>query len=129
MQAFPKVNFRYFVPPSQYLPGNGLGMLDFSNDTSTWPMQMIGRQDGANALQSGEGFLFNKMKDWNESADLQQQFPNVGDYVHHVNQIQIQKLKREKMQAEADKVEMTISPKDSEVIEIPTVSGEMFLQK
>jgi len=33
------------------------------------------------------------------------------------------------MQAEADKVEMTISPKDSEVIEIPTVSGEMFLQK
>jgi len=88
MQAFPNVNFRYFVPPSEYLPGNGLGMLDFSNDTSTWPMQMIGRQDGENALQSGEGFLFGKIKEWNESPSLQAEFPKVGEYVHHVNKIQ-----------------------------------------
>lgn len=60
IKAFPKVNFRYFLAPSQPLAG-GLAILDFNNATSTWPMQMIGRTDGENAIKAGPGFMFNKI--------------------------------------------------------------------
>jgi len=36
-QAFPKVNFRYYIEPSTPLPG-GLAILDFNNQTNTFPM-------------------------------------------------------------------------------------------
>ena len=83
--AFPDVNFRYFLAPTQALAG-GLGILDFSNTTSTWPMQMIGRNDGENAVKAGEGFLFSKIDEWMNSQDLQTEFPKVGKYIHHHNQ-------------------------------------------
>jgi predicted acylesterase/phospholipase RssA len=67
--AFPDVNFRYFLAPSQALAG-GLGILDFSNTTSTWPMQMIGRTDGENAVKAGEGAMFAKFEEWNNSSEL-----------------------------------------------------------
>ena len=38
-QAYPNVNFRYFVMPSSPLPG-GLKLLDADNATNTWPMQV-----------------------------------------------------------------------------------------
>jgi hypothetical protein len=56
-QAFPKVNYRYYAAPSEALP-SGAGMLDADNATSTFPMQLVGRKDGANAVKSGEGFMF-----------------------------------------------------------------------
>ena len=83
--AFPDVNFRYFLAPTQALAG-GLGILDFSNTTSTWPMQMIGRNDGENAVKAGEGFLFSKIDEWMNSEDLQTEFSKVGKYIHHHNQ-------------------------------------------
>jgi hypothetical protein len=43
-------------------------MLNFDNKTSTFPMQMLGRKDGANALKSGEGFYFGKLKEWGENS-------------------------------------------------------------
>lgn len=57
MQAFPKVNYRYYIQPSEPLP-TGLGIINFDNNTSTWPMQMLGRLDGENAVKDGEGFMF-----------------------------------------------------------------------
>jgi hypothetical protein len=62
MRAFPDVNFRYYVQPSQPLPT--LKMLDANNQTSTFPMQIQGRLDGENAIKSGEGFMFNKFLEW-----------------------------------------------------------------
>lgn len=61
-RAFPDVNYRYYVAPSKPLPT--LKMLDVMNKTSTYPMQMQGRLDGENAIKSGEGFIFDQLKDY-----------------------------------------------------------------
>ena len=45
-------------------------MLDFSNDTNTWPMQAIGREDGENAIKQGEGFMFKQMANWDKEPSL-----------------------------------------------------------
>lgn len=68
-QAFPNVNYRYFVQPSQALAG-GLGILNFNNATSTYPMQMLGRLDGENAVKSGEGFYFKAMDQWRDNMEI-----------------------------------------------------------
>jgi hypothetical protein len=72
-EAFPNVTFRHYIAPSAPLAG-ALAMLDFSNNTNTWPMQVIGRIDGENAVKQGEGFMFQKMKEWYRSDDLQAEF-------------------------------------------------------
>ena len=61
-RAFPDVNFRYYVQPSSPLPV--WKMLNVRNATSTYAMQMLGRQDGENAIKSGEGFIFDQLKDF-----------------------------------------------------------------
>lgn len=80
MTMFPEVNYRYFIQPSQPLPGS-LQMLNFDNTTNTWPMQMLGRLDGENAIKDGEGYMFGQMLEWEESPDLQQDYAKVGDYI------------------------------------------------
>lgn len=80
MQAYPKVNYRYYIQPSEPLPG-GLSLLRFDNNTSTWPMQMLGRLDGENAIKDGEGFMFAKFDEWNNTPTLKEQFPRVNDYI------------------------------------------------
>ena len=57
MQAYPKVNFRYYVEPSGSLP-SGLDIIKVDNKTVTWPCQVMGRKDGANAVNQGEGVSF-----------------------------------------------------------------------
>jgi len=47
-QGFPSVKFRYFIEPSESLPG-GAKMLDFANST-TYHSQIVGRKDGKNAV-------------------------------------------------------------------------------
>jgi len=87
MKAYPTVNFRHYVQPSEPL-ASGLGILNFNNFTSTYPMQMVGRIDGENAVKQGEGYMFNKMKEWDASKELKQQFPRVGDYLTHETKLQ-----------------------------------------
>ena len=36
-QAYPDVNFRYYIEPSTPLPG-GLAILNFNNETNTFPI-------------------------------------------------------------------------------------------
>lgn len=50
VMAYPDINFRYLLYPSSPLPG-GLEMLNFDNSTSTWPMQLLGRKDGADIIK------------------------------------------------------------------------------
>lgn len=57
-QAFPLVNFRYYVAPTQDIPG-GIDIINVNNATITWPLQVLGRSDGANAVKGtkpGESF-------------------------------------------------------------------------
>jgi len=85
-QAYPKVNFRYFVEPSSPIAG-GLNILNFNNATMTYPMQMLGRLDGENAVKSGEGFYYKMMDEWRDSPELQKEFWHVGHYItHHVQE-------------------------------------------
>lgn len=83
MAAFPKVNFRHIVAPSQEL--GGASSMDGTNKTCTWPMQLIGRRDGANAVKNGEGFMHNQINEWHKSADLQQNFPKLADFIVNLN--------------------------------------------
>ena len=51
-RAFPEVQFRYFLFPSETLHG-GLNLLNFDNSTNTWNEQMVGRLDAMEAVQAG----------------------------------------------------------------------------
>ena len=99
-EGFKNVNFRYFLAPTQALAG-GLGILDFSNTTSTWPMQMIGRTDGENAAKAGEGNMFAKFDDWFNSEELQLKFPKMGDFMHQENLKLNKAMKKKRMHEEA----------------------------
>lgn len=75
-QAFPDVKFRYYVEPTGPLC-KALEMIDVTNKTVTWPMQLQGRKDGNAVVQLGEGAMFKKMDEWNESPELKAQFPRL----------------------------------------------------
>ncbi len=71
--GFPEVNFRYLVAASGSFPGTPLNA---DNSTVTWPVQMMGRLDGENAVKSGEGFYFNAIREWAKSPELQKEHPS-----------------------------------------------------
>jgi hypothetical protein len=50
IKAFPNINYRHYIQPSQPVAGS-IGILDFNNATNTWGMQMTGRMDGKNAIK------------------------------------------------------------------------------
>lgn len=83
MSGFPKVNFRHYVAPSQSL--SLASILDGTNSTCTWPMQLLGRQDGANSIKLGEGYMNKKMNEWMDSPELQRHTPKMNDYVSYLN--------------------------------------------
>ena len=83
VQAYPNINFRHYITPSEPLAG-ALGILDFNNATMTWPMQMVGRLDGENALKDGDGFMFKKFDEWKKDFSIQKKFPKIGDYIREV---------------------------------------------
>lgn len=90
-QAFPNVNYRHFVMPSSPL-ASGMGILNFDNSTSTWPMQQTGRNDGEAAQTMGEGRVFSFMDEWVESPEIKAKYPQVGDYVHEKYMEELSKL-------------------------------------
>ena len=76
MEAYPKVNWRYFLHHSE-----GMAFKDLNfNGTVTWQAQMVGRKDGYNAVAKGEGYYFRAMKEYYETASLQEQWPTWMDY-------------------------------------------------
>jgi hypothetical protein len=97
VQAYPKINFRHYITPSEPLAG-ALGILDFNNATMTWPMQMTGRLDGENALKDGDGFMFRKFDEWKQNPSLQKRFPKIGDFIKEIVQARSElyrKMRRE----------------------------------
>lgn len=104
-QAFPDVNFRYYITPTEPLP-SGLGILNFDNTTSTFPMQMTGRLDGENAVKSGEGFVMEKIKEWRSSAAIKLEFPKLGAWVKKVLHDEREKHKQERRHQKTDEDEI-----------------------
>ena len=84
MSAFPKVNFRHYIAPTQSL--GTLSIMDGTNKTCTWPMQQIGRIDGADAITK-EGWLTGKIREYNGSDDLKRQWPRIGEYVDYLRHL------------------------------------------
>jgi len=56
---------------------SGAKILYANNATVTWPMQILGRKDGADMIKKGEGFVFNKIKEWINNEDLKKQYPTL----------------------------------------------------
>lgn len=83
MAAFPKVHYRHYVSPSQTLPT--MAVMDGTNSTCTWPMQMLGRKDGANVVNKGDGYHHKKILEWRNSKELQAKWPKIADYIVHLN--------------------------------------------
>lgn len=81
LAAFPKVNFRHYVQPTQELPT--MSIMDGTNATCTFPMQLLGRRDGKKAVEN-EGYMFGKIKEWVASDDLKKQWPRAPDYVEYL---------------------------------------------
>lgn len=94
-QAFPKVNYRYFVAPATPL-ASGLGILDADNSTSTFPMQLLGRQDGADAVKAGEGFMFRHMDKWNNDEAIRAEHPRLSGYLGRIRERQTEHTSRAK---------------------------------
>jgi hypothetical protein len=63
-------------------------------------MQMIGRTDGENAVKAGEGFMFEKIKEYNNNRTLQLKFPRVGDYIWEITKDTAQRFRRERRESE-----------------------------
>lgn len=78
-EAFPKVNYRYYIEPTGPVAG-GLDILKVDNSTVTWPMQMLGRKDGKAIVDLGEGFMFEKMEEWSKNKEIKKEYPTVGQY-------------------------------------------------
>jgi len=85
MQAYPKVNFRYYMMNTH--PALGLKMLDFET-SNTWPLQEWGRADAAAAVAAGPGVGFQAVKNWQENVgNVKDKFAHFGDYYRHHTQI------------------------------------------
>lgn len=108
-QAFPKVNYRYFVAPATPL-ASGLGILDADNSTSTFPMQLLGRQDGADAVKAGESFMFRHMDKWNSDGVIRAQYPRLSGYLSKIKEEQTEHISRAKADEYPQGARETIEP-------------------
>lgn len=73
--SFPKVNFRYYLHTSKC----GVATLDFEGK-DMWPCQLDGRQDGQDVVEKGEGFYFNKLKEWHTNGSVREMYKSVETY-------------------------------------------------
>jgi len=53
-------------------------------------MQLQGREDGANAVKAGEGFLFGHMDKWNKEKEIRAEYPRLSQYIQKVKEDQAQ---------------------------------------
>lgn len=54
LEAFPHIELRHLICPSQGLHGD-YHAIYFNNETVTFPNQLVGRKDGAAAVEEGPG--------------------------------------------------------------------------
>lgn len=73
-------------------------MINFDNTTNTWPMQMVGRLDGENAIKDGEGFYFTKMKLWRDTPFLQYMYPTVNKFITSIVKMKAKQYREERRQ-------------------------------
>jgi predicted patatin/cPLA2 family phospholipase len=95
MQGFPQVNFRYLVVASEFM-ASGVGILDFNNAT-TWGFQTLGRKDGANTVKLGGQWLRQMLNMWKDTNTIQQEYPDIVDYmqVSYLKDLQEKKIEEQ----------------------------------
>lgn len=82
-RAFPDVNFRYYFEPEEGSLTSGKDELKFDNST-TYPMQEIGRRDAQKMLDLGEGLGFKLLEEYHTSGDLKSEHLSFSDYFKKV---------------------------------------------
>jgi len=116
MLAFGDVDFRYYVEPTGAV-ASGLNMLNTSNSTVTWPMQMLGRQDGAAVVAAGKGWGFKKMQEWEDSEELQKEY-TLGKYMNlRFKELEHDQEAVKKTQAAKAEAKMILSKKQEAFIQ------------
>ena len=73
MKLHPDVNYRYLVQPASTIT-NGFNILDFSIE-NTGPVQTAGKADAKTLLDLGEGYNFNKLKEYIAEQDTNSESP------------------------------------------------------
>ena len=78
-RAFPKVNFRYFITPSEPYTTY---MLDFRSQSTQKSMD-IGRKDGANAVKAGEkmSYIFDLMNQYETDPEIVGKYASFGHFM------------------------------------------------
>ena len=78
-RAFPKVNFRYFIHPSEAYTTY---MMDFRAE-STKQTMALGRKDGINAIKAGEkkSYIFDLMDKFETDIESQTKFSSFGHFM------------------------------------------------
>jgi hypothetical protein len=84
IRAYPNINFRYFVMPSQNLVSQFNG-LDFMPEVLS-PMVEIGKKDAENIIKLGHGQGFKRFIEWQESEIIKKSYPLLSDYIHSFNE-------------------------------------------
>ena len=82
MEAYPNVNYRYFVQPSDIsIMANGQSLLKPDNRTVTWPMQKLGRHDGELSHYIGEGKIYAEIHKFKNDTSLKRRYGNLMYYI------------------------------------------------
>jgi len=59
-------------------------MMDFRAESTSKSVEM-GKVDGKAAVEQGEGFMFDKIKQWTKTANLKEKFPRLQDFLRSFN--------------------------------------------
>ena len=81
-RAFPDVNFRYYVVPSKAYETK---MMDFraKSTSKNWE---LGEEDGLKIVGKGEGYMFQRLREWRSSEELMLKYKDLADYVEAVEE-------------------------------------------
>ena len=85
LQAYPKVNFRYYVMNLD--PALGLNEVNF-DPIVTWPLQQNGMAQGAAAIAAGPGVGVTALKNWQENKEgIKDKFESFAHYYKNLMKI------------------------------------------
>ena len=79
MSVYPGLELRYYFQEHDGCPGQG--GLDFNNST-TWCLQEMGRNDAKNMLEIGSDNVGKTLDDWLADKELRKEYPHFREYLN-----------------------------------------------
>lgn len=80
-RAYPEVDQRFYFQERSPCPGSG--GLDFNNST-TWCLQELGRQDAEDMLRIGQADIGQTLDEWYANLELKSEWPIFRDYLDYL---------------------------------------------